>query len=64
MQLRDVAHARTGDKGDTSQISVIAYDAGDYAWLEEQVTAARCASILQGSYAAMSSDTSCLVSVR
>jgi hypothetical protein len=41
MQLRELAHARTGDKGDTSQISVIAYDDGDYAWLAEQVTAAR-----------------------
>ena len=31
MRLRELAHARTGDKGDTSQISVIAYDPGDYA---------------------------------
>jgi len=41
MQLRELAHARTGDKGDTSQISVIAYEPGDYAWLAEHVTAAR-----------------------
>lgn len=41
MRLRELAHARTGDKGDTSQISVIAYDPGDYAWLAEHVTAAR-----------------------
>ena len=33
MQLRELAHARTGDKGDTSQISVIAYEPGDYAVL-------------------------------
>ncbi len=26
MLLGDVAHLRTGDKGETSQISVIAYD--------------------------------------
>lgn len=38
MRLRDLAHARTGDKGDTSNISVIAYDPGDYAFLAEHVT--------------------------
>jgi len=48
MRLRDLAHARTGDKGDTSQISVIAYDQGDYAWLEEHVTAARVAAHFAG----------------
>jgi hypothetical protein len=41
MRLRELAHARTGDKGDTSQISVIAYDQGDYAYLAEHVTADR-----------------------
>lgn len=41
MRLRELAHARTGDKGDTSQISVIAYDEGDYAFLAEHVTAER-----------------------
>lgn len=41
MRLRELAHARTGDKGDTSQISVIAHDEGDYAFLAEHVTAAR-----------------------
>ena len=32
MNLRELAHARTGDKGDTSNISVIAYDPGDFAF--------------------------------
>ena len=41
MRLRELAHARTGDKGDTSQISVIAYDPGDYAFLAVHVTAER-----------------------
>jgi hypothetical protein len=41
MKLRELAHARTGDKGDTSQISVIAYDPGDYAFLCAHVTAER-----------------------
>jgi hypothetical protein len=41
MKLRALAHARTGDKGDTSNISVIAYEPGDYAFLAEHVTAER-----------------------
>lgn len=41
MQLRELAHTRTGDKGDTSQISVIAHEEGDYAFLAEHVTAKR-----------------------
>ena len=44
MRLRELAHARAGDKGDTSQISVIAYDAGDFAFLAEHVTADRVRS--------------------
>ena len=39
--LRDVAHTRAGDKGDTSNISVIAFDEADYPLLERHVTAAR-----------------------
>jgi hypothetical protein len=39
--LRDIAHARTGDKGDTCNISLIAFDARDYPRLVEGVTAAR-----------------------
>ena len=41
MRLREVAHARAGDKGNTSNISLIAYDPGDFAQLEREVTAAR-----------------------
>ncbi|MFL1463946.1 hypothetical protein ACI6QG_17175 [Roseococcus sp. DSY-14] len=39
--LRDLAHARTGDKGDTSQVSVIAHDPADFPFLAAQVTEAR-----------------------
>ena len=39
--LRELAHSRTGDKGDTSNISLIAYDAADYPQLVRWVTAAR-----------------------
>ena len=52
MRLRAIAHSRTGDKGDTSNISVIAYDAKDYPLLERHVTAERVkehfAEIVQG----------------
>jgi hypothetical protein len=41
MKLRDIAHSRTGDKGNTSNISIIAYQAKDYPLLERHVTAAR-----------------------
>jgi hypothetical protein len=39
MKLGTLAHSRTGDKGDTSNISVIAYDPADYPRLEKHVTA-------------------------
>ncbi len=41
MKLRALAHGRTGDKGDVSNISVIAHRPEDYAWLVEHVTAER-----------------------
>jgi hypothetical protein len=36
--LREIAHARSGEKGNSSMISVIAYDPADYGLLAEQVT--------------------------
>jgi hypothetical protein len=44
MRLREIAHSRTGDKGDTSNISVIAFDPKDYPLLAERVTAERVAA--------------------
>ena len=41
MKLRALAHSRTGDKGNTSNISVIAYDPKDYERLRRHVTAER-----------------------
>ena len=41
MKLRELAHARAGDKGNVSNISVIAHEPGDYAFLAEHVTAER-----------------------
>ena len=39
--LRELAHARSGDKGDTSNVGVIAYDEADYPILRDQVTVER-----------------------
>ncbi|ANI83692.1 AtuA-related protein [Kosakonia oryzae] len=39
MKLREIAHSRTGDKGNISNISLIAWRAEDYEILVEQVTA-------------------------
>lgn len=41
MQLRDIAHARTGDKGDTSQIAVFARDPRDFPILLRVLTEER-----------------------
>jgi len=41
VKLQHVAHTRSGDKGNTSNISVIAYDEALYPFLEEQLTAER-----------------------
>jgi len=47
MQLRTIAHARTGDKGTTLNISVIAYRIQDYPLLEKYLSAERVKACLQ-----------------
>ncbi len=41
IRVYDIAHGRAGDKGDTSNISVIAYDESGWDVLREQLTAER-----------------------
>jgi hypothetical protein len=41
--LHTLAHARAGDKGDTSMISVIAYRLTDFPILQEELSAERVA---------------------
>ena len=52
MTLRDIAHARTGDKGDVCNISLIAFHDRDYPTLVRHATAERVrahfAGIVQG----------------
>jgi hypothetical protein len=39
--VRDIAHARAGDKGNTSNINVWVYDKADFALLKRTLTAER-----------------------
>jgi len=41
MLLREIAHSRTGDKGNRSTISVIVYDMKDFSRIEASVTTER-----------------------
>lgn len=41
MKLKEIAHARTGDKGNICNIAVIPYREEDYAYLKEVLTADR-----------------------
>jgi hypothetical protein len=38
IMLRDICHARSGDKGDTVNLGLICYNPADYDWLKRHVT--------------------------
>lgn len=48
MKLRALAHTRTGDKGNTSNIALIAYDRADYDHLAAHVTPAQVREHFRG----------------
>ena len=48
MKLWEIAHSRTGDKGNISNVSLIAYDAKDYEMLKEKVTPERVKEHFKG----------------
>ena len=48
VELRTIAHARSGDKGDTANIGLIARRPADYPVLVREVTAARVARHFRG----------------
>ena len=48
IQLRWLAHARSGDKGDTANVGLIALDLAWYPLLVKQVTRARVARHFKG----------------
>ncbi|MFC0271752.1 hypothetical protein ACFFIX_09825 [Metabacillus herbersteinensis] len=39
IKLYEIAHSRAGDKGNTSNLSLIPYNENDYEWLKKEVTA-------------------------
>ena len=41
IQLRQIAHARSGDKGDNSNVGILAHSRGAYEVIEEQLTPER-----------------------
>ena len=48
MKLWDIAHSRTGDKGNISNVSLIAYDPKDFEMLREKVTAEKVKEHFKG----------------
>lgn len=44
MKLRDLAHARAGDKGDTSNIALIVHDPAEFDRVARHATAERVAA--------------------
>ena len=47
-KLREIAHSRTGDKGNISNISVIAYKQQDYETIKQKVTAEKVKEYFSG----------------
>jgi hypothetical protein len=47
-KLIELAHARSGDKGDTANVGIIARDPNDYPILVREVTAARVKEHFKG----------------
>jgi hypothetical protein len=39
LRLSDIAHGRSGDKGNHANVAVVAYTPAGYAWLREHLTA-------------------------
>jgi len=43
LRLADIAHGRSGDKGNHANVAVLAYTPAGYAWLRENLTAKKVA---------------------
>lgn len=48
MKLREIAHCRAGDKGNTLNVSVIAFDERDFRFLQDHVTVERVRAAYAG----------------
>lgn len=43
--LLDIAHGRSGDKGNHANVAILAYTATGFAWLKQHLTAERVATL-------------------
>ncbi len=48
IQLKEICHGRSGDKGDAANIGLIAYTKEDYELIKKQVTAERVKEFFKG----------------
>jgi hypothetical protein len=48
VQLKEICHGRSGDKGDAANIGLIAYTEEDYRLIEKQVTAEKVKDFFEG----------------
>ena len=48
MKLAEIAHARSGDKGNHANIGVVAYEAAQFEQLRNELTAERVAEFFSG----------------
>jgi hypothetical protein len=48
IQLKDICHGRSGDKGDAANIGLIAYKKEDYELIKEKVTAGAVKKYFEG----------------
>ena len=48
IQLREICHGRSGDKGDAANIGLIAYKKEDYEIIKKEVTADRVKKYFEG----------------
>jgi len=48
LELRRLAHGRSGDKGDTANVGIVAYTPEAYAFLKRELTAERVAAHFSG----------------
>jgi hypothetical protein len=44
MKLSDIAHGRSGDKGNHANVAIIAYTEAGFAWLRDNLSAEKVAS--------------------
>ena len=48
IKLRDIAHGRSGDKGDAANVGIIAYDDKGYEIIRKHLTAERVKNYFEG----------------